>query len=917
VAVTSTSDDEDGEVRALCRAVDDLGNDAILGYEELLPHGGFEAFLARVTPDDRDAVARQMQRAIETRGPWAVECRITRRDSALRWILVTGSPLRGAKGERRGMAGIVQDITDRKRSEEELRAGGARRALLERLGDTLHGLSDALEVQAAAAGLLREHLGASRVHYAEVESDGKHAVVAHDHAVAAPDRARRYALADFPCLADELRAGRTLVVTDASADSRIGPEERATYLSLPVAALVVVPILKQGRLAALLSVHRSTARAWSREEVRLIEQTAARTCDAVLRARAEKAVRAGQERFREALDHMSDGYAILSPDWTYLFVNKANAVHAHSTPEDMVGRSMFEVVPGFETSPIFEAFRRCMEERTPQRVECPYTFEDGSSTWFEAVAEPLAEGILVRAVDVTARKRDELALRDSEELVRTIAENSTQALVMMDAAGYCTYWNPALLAMTGYTAEELRSRPLHDLVHHHHPDGRPYPVADCPIDRALLENFDVRAHEDVFFRKDGSAFPVLCAASPIVKGGKSVATVIEVRDVTERKRAEEALLEAGRRKDHFLAVLSHELRNPLAPIKNGLYILDRALAGSEQARRAREVIERQVDQLTHLVDDLLDVTRIARGKVRLQRERLDLNELVRRTLDDHRSLFEEAELAVEAEPLPTQVFVDADWNRIAQSVGNLLLNAAKFTPPGGRVTVALAVDDSARQAVLRVSDTGAGIAPELLPRLFEPFVQADATLDRTKGGLGLGLAVVKGLVEQHGGSVVARSDGTGRGAEFTMRLPLDVARSSLRDVAVAGVRTVQRRVLIIEDNRDAADTLQEVLELDGHEVAVAHSGPEGIVAARQFHPDLVFCDIGLPGMEGYEVARVFRADKELQHAHLVALSGYALPEDLRRAAEAGFDRHIAKPPTIAKIWDAVRVVVGRSNSTPR
>jgi CheY-like chemotaxis protein len=320
------------------------------------------------------------------------------------------------------------------------------------------------------------------------------------------------------------------------------------------------------------------------------------------------------------------------------------------------------------------------------------------------------------------------------------------------------------------------------------------------------------------------------------------------------------------------------------------------------------VIERQVDQLAHLVDELLDVTRITRGKVRLRRERIELNELVRRTLDDHRSLFEEAELEVEAEPLPEHVFVDADWNRLAQSVGNLLLNAAKFTPPRGRVTVVLSVDDAARQAVLRVSDTGAGIAPELLPRLFEPFVQADATLDRSKGGLGLGLAVVKGLVEKHGGSVAARSDGPGRGAEFTMRLPLDVGVEPRRDAADVAVRELPRRVLIIEDNRDAADTLQEVLELEGHEVAIAHSGPEGLAKARQFHPDLVFCDIGLPGMEGYEVARLFRADEELKHAHLVALSGYALPEDLRRAAEAGFDRHIAKPPTIAKISSAVREV---------
>jgi PAS domain S-box-containing protein len=246
--MTSTPEAErrqDGEVRSLCEAVDVLESDAILGYEELLPRAGFDAFLARVTPDDRDAVAKQMQRATETGGPWAVECRITRRDGAVRWILATGSPLRGAQGERRGVAGVVQDITGRKRSEEELRAGGARGAFLERLGDTLRGLSDPAEIQAAAARLLREHLGASRVQYVEAELGGELGIAVHDAAVGVPTCEGRHADADYPDLSDELHAGRTLVVTDASADSRLGPEERARYLALPVAALVVVPVAER------------------------------------------------------------------------------------------------------------------------------------------------------------------------------------------------------------------------------------------------------------------------------------------------------------------------------------------------------------------------------------------------------------------------------------------------------------------------------------------------------------------------------------------------------------------------------------------------------------------------------------------------------------------------------------------------
>jgi signal transduction histidine kinase len=371
-------------------------------------------------------------------------------------------------------------------------------------------------------------------------------------------------------------------------------------------------------------------------------------------------------------------------------------------------------------------------------------------------------------------------------------------------------------------------------------------------------------------------------------------------------RAKQQLEEADRRKDHFLAVLSHELRNPLTPVRNSLYVLDRAPPGSDKARRAREVMERQIDQLSHLVDDLLDVTRIARGKIHLQRRRIELNELASRTLEDHRFLFERSQLQVDLEPWPGPVLVHADWNRIAQVLSNLLQNAAKFTPPGGRVKLAVEADAPAGSAVLRVTDTGAGLAPEMLARLFEPFMQADETLDRSKGGLGLGLALVNGLVEQHGGTVAARSDGPGRGAELTVRLPLDPGPETRVEHGPTDGARVRRRVLLIEDNSDAADSLREVLELDGHEVAVAHDGPRGLAKAREIRPDVVFCDIGLPGMDGYAVARAFRADAALLRTHLVALSGYALPEDLQLAADAGFDRHLAKPPSLEKLDGILR-----------
>ena len=383
----------------------------------------------------------------------------------------------------------------------------------------------------------------------------------------------------------------------------------------------------------------------------------------------------------------------------------------------------------------------------------------------------------------------------------------------------------------------------------------------------------------------------------------------EAREESERHyhEAAEALREADRNRTQFLAMLSHELRNPLAPIKNSLYILDRAVAGGDQAKRAQAVIARQVEQFSRIIDDLLDTTRISSGKVRLKLELLDLNEVVRKTVEDHRSVFEQNGVHLEAKLAAGPVVVKADWARIAQVVGNLLTNAAKFTGRGGNTRVSVRRDGMGG-AEVHVADTGMGMSPEILGRLFEPFTQADRTLARSRGGLGLGLALVKGFVDLHCGEVSAQSAGPGQGAEFIVRLPLDV----VQDVAKAkdqdktepsAAERRPRRVLIIEDNVDAADSLREALELNHHEVEAASTGPEGLEKAHRFKPDVVLCDIGLPGMDGYEVARAFRSDEALRGTFLVALSGYALPDDLERAANAGFHRHLAKPPNIEKLED--------------
>jgi two-component system, chemotaxis family, CheB/CheR fusion protein len=377
------------------------------------------------------------------------------------------------------------------------------------------------------------------------------------------------------------------------------------------------------------------------------------------------------------------------------------------------------------------------------------------------------------------------------------------------------------------------------------------------------------------------------------------------RAVEERERAEQALRDADRRKDEFLGVLSHELRNPLAPIRSSLHVLTHPTTDAAAAARAQEIISRQVGHLARLVDDLLDVTRIANGKLQVDRRPLDLRELAQRTAEDHRGLFTARDVAFEVALAKEPLWVEGDATRLAQAIGNLLQNSAKFTSSGDSVGLSLGVADGF--AVLRVRDTGVGIDPVMIPRLFQPFSQADTTLNRRLGGLGLGLALVKGLVETHGGTIGVSSGGKGAGTEFVVRLPLTGAPSGIEVAPPAAPRL--HRILVIEDNLDAAESLQLALRLEGHEVAVAHDGPQGIERARELPPEVVLCDIGLPDMDGYEVAKALRREPRLQNTLLVALTGYALPEDQRRAADAGFDAHLTKPVTVEmvqQVMDAVR-----------
>ncbi len=354
--------------------------------------------------------------------------------------------------------------------------------------------------------------------------------------------------------------------------------------------------------------------------------------------------------------------------------------------------------------------------------------------------------------------------------------------------------------------------------------------------------------------------------------------------------------EADHRKDEFLGMLGHELRNPLAPIVNCLQLQKMLKPGDPRTASLFETIDRQTRHMGRLIDDLLDATRVAHGKIWLRTERCDLNAIVRQTVEDHRNLVASSGMILDVDIPAETMWVDGDPTRLVQSIGNLMHNAHKFTGPGGRIAVSLKPAADGETAHITVADTGIGIERAMLRHIFDVFRQAEQGLDRSRGGLGLGLTLVRGLVRLHGGDVEADSAGPGRGATFTITLPV-AAEEPVTAPAIAPSPNVARkqRILLIEDNRDAAETLHMMLGLEGHDVDVAHTAQAGLARARDFRPDMILCDIGLPEVDGYQVVRSIRQDPQLAATFTVALTGYGREEDQKRAIDAGFDRHLTKP----------------------
>ncbi len=520
----------------------------------------------------------------------------------------------------------------------------------------------------------------------------------------------------------------------------------------------------------------------------------------------------------------------------------------------------------------------------------------------EAVIEAIRSGI-VDAVVVNSPAVDSVyTLEGADRPYRLLVEAMQQGIAVLNADGMLLYCNPCLADLFKMSVKEAIGSTVDGFV----------TEADHSIWTDMLWNVESTCSpkEVRLRRSDGTTFPAALALSalPLRKFCLLVTDLSQQEMYEELVESKAALADLDRRKDEFLAMLGHELRNPLAPITNALQLLSLQKNEGELQHQARVIITRQVGQLTRLIDDLLEVSRITTGRIHIKQERVGLNGLVERALETARPVMDHGrhELTVSLSPFP--IWLYADIARLEQVVVNLLNNAAKYTPDGG--CISLTVQQEGDEAVLRVRDTGVGIAPDLLPRIFDLFTQAERSLDRSQGGLGIGLSLVHRLVEMHGGKVEAFSE-LGHGSEFVVRLPVLVTPAPQPPPVsknIAEPNGPSLRVLVVDDNVDAVESLGLLLQASGHDVRTAYDGPSALEVAFDFRPNLVLLDIGLPGIDGFEVAKRLRQEPDISNAVLVAMTGYGQATDRQRSQEAGFNYHLVKPADFGNVQQILATI---------
>ena len=644
--------------------------------------------------------------------------------------------------------------------------------------------------------------------------------------------------------------------------------------------------------------------------------------DITARMRVEKALQDSEERYRTLFDSMDEAFCIIEMmfdehgapiDYRFLIVNPAFA--KQTGMHDAVGKRMRELVPTLEAH-WFDIYGAVAQTGEPIRFV--NQAQDMDNRWFDVyacrVGGPDSQKVAIIFSDISERRRSVEALRESEERYRYLFSSIDEGFCVIEMI-FDKQEQPVDYRFLEVNPSFEKQSGLHDVV------GKRFREFAPEIESSwFIQYGDVAlTGEPVRFINESRSLDGWFDVYAFRIGGpESRKVAIIFNNITERTKAEhalrdsaEALVDLDRRKDEFLAMLGHELRNPLAPLSNAAHILRLQSNEDPLQRQARQIIERQVSQLKHLVDDLLEISRVTTGRLQLRQFRTDVSGIVERAVETAQPLITQRghELTVS---LPLQpIWLHADAARMEQVVVNLLTNAAKYTDEGGQIW--LTVQQDGDEMVLRVRDTGVGIAAEFLPRIFDLFTQADRSLDRSEGGLGIGLCLVKRLVDLHGGTVQAHSV-LGQGSEFVVRIPVMRTTVSTLSVDVSALTLPQAkhcRVLIVDDNVDAAQSLALLLNVCGHDVRLAHDGPAAVEAARDYRPDLAIMDIGLPGFDGYEAAKRMRQHPVLQHAMLVAMTGYGQENDRLRSLAAGFDHHLVKPVNFDSVQEILALVSAR------
>ena len=733
-----------------------------------------------------------------------------------------------------------------------------------KLSAVLRELADPVEIMEAASGLMGRHFAVARVGYGEIDPGDQYVSVERDWtdgSIASLAGETRPLDSFGPAIIEQLREGRLLRLDDIAADPRAAPYA-AGYASIGARAMIIVPIIEGGRLAAIFYLHEPQPRNWSERETVLAEDVARHTREALRRARVEETLR-DETRILEVLNRTGQALASTLDLNTLL---QAITDAATQLSGARFGAFFYrEVGEGGELMQL-------------------YTLSGAGRESFAQLGEPRLTGLF------NPTFRDQAAIRSADITLdpRYGQDGPHHGL----PAGH--------LPLRSYLAVPVLSRSgavLGGLVF-----GHPEPGVFTERTERIVAGIAAQAAVAM----DNARLYEVAQKSALERDA------LLQSERTARVEAERL----SRMKDEFLAMLAHELRNPLAPISSSASLLSIQFAEEPRIRQTSAIISRQVRHMSRLIDDLLDVSRVTRGLVTLQLAEVDFRDVVRSALDQTRPLIEEKRHRIEVALPPMPVRVRGDQTRLIQSVANILNNAAKYTPQGGAIAAELENDGQCLR--LRVRDNGSGMPPDLLPSVFELFTQGARTLARSQGGLGLGLALVKKLVELHGGSVAAHSDGVGRGSVFTIALPVLAGEAGGAAVAAPGgvagglhgepAPRKRLRLVVVDDNEDAADSLATLLKAQGHGVSVEYTAMAALRRATREQPDAMLVDIGLPDMDGYQLAGLLRNQRETRTTVLIAATGYGQARDRERAREAGFAHHLVKPIDMAALVKILQTV---------